>query len=372
MNMLKKELPLKPYCTNDLKKGLRIRTRATALKKRYIQLNPPHQKMFITFDLDYETWAYVARDANLPQPLWCVGNAANGHAHLIYGLLHPVCTTSAAHVKPLRYLAAIEGAMARKLGADPMYSGLISKNPWSSEWVVYETGKMLYDLAYLADYLPEMSVKPLKKPRTDIAGLGRNCCVFEAVRVWSYQEVRRYWGEGKGLCSWMEAVESRCAEENAKFAEPLFEGELRGIARSIARWTWQHMDPAGFSEWQRGNIKHRWDKESKKAMGLELLSEGLTPSEVAAALGVTERTCYNWKASVAPKREIILPEEYRGADGKKRLVEQEGISLRTYYRRHHGDVSQNGLAKCRESVGSVSNFAQNMASINCQNFIIRR
>ena len=313
VNRLKKELPPKPYCTNDLKRGLKIRTRAVALKKRYIQMNPPHQKRFITFDLDYETWAYVAEDFNLPQPLWCVGNVQNGHAHLIYGLWHPVYTTSVAHVKPLKYLAAVEAAMTRKLEADPMYSGLISKNPWSSEWRVFQTGNMLYDLAFLADYLPELKVKPLQKPVAEVAGLGRNCFIIENVRVWSYREVRNYWGTNKSLTSWFEAVERRCAEENAKFSEPLYGSEVRCIARSISLWTWRRMDPAGFSEWQRVNVNHRWD--SKKDMGLELLSEGLTTSEVAEELGVTERICYRWNQE--RKSDIIT--RSRGAEIPKFL-----------------------------------------------------
>ena len=335
VDKLKKELPPKPYCTDDLNRGLKIRTRATALKKRYIQLNPPYQKRFITFDLDYDTWAYVAEDFDLPQPIWCVGNTKNGHAHLIYALWHPVYTTSAAHVKPLRYLAAIEAAMTRKLEADPMYSGLISKNPWSSEWLVYQTGNMLYDLAFLAEYLPDLEVKLLKKPVGEIAGLGRNCFIFEAVRVWSYREVRRYWGTHKCVSSWFDAVERRCAEENANFSEPLYEMEVRCISRSIARWTWQHMSPTGFSDWQRRNIARRWDRESRKSMGLELLSEGLTVVEVAELLGVTERTCYNWKSQFPEERKIILPEEYRGTEGREKLIDTEGISLATFYRRQH-------------------------------------
>ena len=127
---LQKSLPPKPYCSDELKTGLRIRPRATALTKRYLQLNPPHQRVFLTFDLDYRTWAYVAEDVSLPQPIWCVVNPKNGHAHLIYALAYPpVYTTSTSHLKPLQWLAVIEAAMRRKLGADPMFSGLISKNP---------------------------------------------------------------------------------------------------------------------------------------------------------------------------------------------------------------------------------------------------
>ena len=329
---LQEELPHKPYCSDDLKTGLRIRPRATALTKRYIQLNPPHQRVFLTFDLDYRTWAYVAEDVSLPQPIWCVGNMKNGHAHLIYALKSPVYTTSAAHLKPLQWLAAIEAAMRRKLGADPMYSGLISKNPWSKDWLVYQTGNLLYTLEYLSEWV-ELSMKALKKPREEVIGLGRNCAIFEKVRVWAYREIRKHWGSrDEHYTNWVNAVKYRCQEENAKFTEPLDRRELCGIANSIARWVWKHMKPQGFSEWQRGNINCRWDKVSQRETGLALLQSGMTTLEVADVLGVSQRTCQRWNKLLTPTREIILPEGYRGSEGKQRLIETEGVSRATYYR----------------------------------------
>lgn len=329
---LQEKLPYKPYCSDDLKTGLLVRPREMALTKKYIQLNPPHQRIFLTFDLDYRTWAYVADDCNLPQPMWCVGNPKNGHAHLIYVLNNPVYTTSAAHLEPLKYLAAIEAGMRRKLGADPMYSGLISKNPWCNKgWMIYNTSKLLYDLAYLADYV-DLSTKSIKPPREEVAGLGRNCAVFENVRIWSYREIRKYWGSREEhYTDWVSAVRYRCQEENAKFSEPLDIRELWGIAKSISRWTWKHMKPHGFSDWQSANVSHRWD--SQKEQGLNLLRSGMTTLEVSDALGVSRRTCQRWNNLLSPGRNIILPEEYRGSDGHQRLVDDEGISLSTYYRR---------------------------------------
>ena len=328
--ILQESLPPKPYCSDELKTGLRIRPRATALKKRYIQLNPPHQRVFLTFDLDYRTWAYVAEDVSLPQPIWCVGNAKNGHAHLIYALKSPVYTTSAAHLKPLQWLAAIETAMRRKLGADPMYSGLISKNPWSKGWLVSQTGNLLYTLDYLSKWV-DLSTKALKKPRKEVIGLGRNCAVFENVRVWAYREIRNHWGSREEhYTNWVNAVKYRCQEENAKFTEPLCVPELWGIAKSISHWVWQRMKPDSFSEWQRANANLRWD--SKKEEGLSLLKAGMTTLEVSEILGVSQRTCRRWNELLVSKREIILPEEYRGSDGKQRLVNTEDISIRTYYR----------------------------------------
>ena len=45
--------PTKPYCTDDLLYGLRIRGRDVALKKRYLQLNSPLYCNWLIFDCDY-------------------------------------------------------------------------------------------------------------------------------------------------------------------------------------------------------------------------------------------------------------------------------------------------------------------------------
>lgn len=271
---LQNQLPNKPYCSDNLKYGMRVRPREFALTQRYIQLNPPHMKVFLTFDLDYDAGinyltggVCAVEDEGLPQPMWYVVNKKNGHSHLIYVLNNPVFTTNNARPWPLRYLAAIETAMRRKLGGDPMYTGLISKNPWSDFWLVYQTSNMAYDLEFLADRL-NLTQKALKQPVEDKSGLGRNCCVFEHVRVWAYREIRKYWVKshacrGHDFTKWLNAVLYRCQEENANFGVPLDRRELRGIAQSIAKWTWRHTTPEGFSEYQTelNNMKSRSQRQ---------------------------------------------------------------------------------------------------------------
>ena len=331
VDTLKEFLPYKPYCSDNMKKnGLMIRPRATALGKKYIQLNPPHMIKFLTFDLDYSTWAYVAEDFNLPQPMWCVGNCRNGHAHLIYVLRNPVFTTSMAHSEPLRYLKVIRDAYCRKLEADPMYSGLISKNPWSDKWVVYQTSDMVYDLGYLADYVYNYlyDVKPMKEAREEVAGLGRNCYIFEHARVWAYRAIRDFWGEGwgKGFSNWNDAVIFQCQHENAKFSEPLFDREIKQIAKSIACWTWKHLKPESFSESQRKLVNRRWSRESQKTQGMEMLQDGCSIDEVMCELGVCKRTVYNWMKEASHNEVKLTLTELQ-----TRPWEALGISRRWYY-----------------------------------------
>ena len=136
-------LPLRPYCTDDPAQGLHIRPQATALAFRHIQHNPPPHVSCIVFDVDrkpyeqrregYQEW----RERGLPAPHWIAINPENGNYHLGYLLAAPVARTNAARLKPLRYLAAIEHVLAKKLGADMGYVGLITKNPVHSDWGRY-------------------------------------------------------------------------------------------------------------------------------------------------------------------------------------------------------------------------------------------
>ena len=78
----------------------------------------------------YHEW----RERGLPAPHWISINPENGNYHLGYLLAAPVARTNAARLKPLRYLAAIEHVLAKKLGADMGYVGLITKNPVHRDW----------------------------------------------------------------------------------------------------------------------------------------------------------------------------------------------------------------------------------------------
>jgi hypothetical protein len=187
-------LPYKPYCTDDFSRGLKILPLALALGKKYIQLNPPQMQTFLVFDIDRPGAALAAEDADLPAPTLTVVNPANKHAHMIYALAVPVCTSIYAKNKPYLYLEAIKGAYVQRLGSDPRYAGLISKNPWHPAWHTIEHGNAVYQLSVLADYV----VLPSKKSRTLLRGnvLGRNCTLFDNLRFWAYRGIRDYWRSG--------------------------------------------------------------------------------------------------------------------------------------------------------------------------------
>ena len=230
-------LPKKPYCTNNLGSGVVIRQKNKAIEFKYLQINDLFVRALI-FDVDHPFGAWIWESAGLPPPSWATVNPQNGHAHLVYPLWTPVCRTDAARIKPLRYLAAVEQAYRTRLGADPGYSGLLTKNPLHPDWGFVNFSSAAYDLAYLADWID----LPKKSEKIVPTGLGRNCTMFDEVREWAYRAIKDYWRpDGSG--TWHKAVLECCRSRNVLFSVPLPDSEVRATARSIANWTWKRMAP---------------------------------------------------------------------------------------------------------------------------------
>ncbi len=86
--------PRKPYCSDYLSSGVYIRSLQSAIKKPYIQANPPHLRVWSIYDIDRPGGAIAWEDANLPPPSWAAANRENAHAHLVWGLSAPVLVDS--------------------------------------------------------------------------------------------------------------------------------------------------------------------------------------------------------------------------------------------------------------------------------------
>lgn len=321
-----RRLPHRPYCTDDLRAGLKVRPLGMARRYPYIQLNPPGIRWVLVFDVDRPMTGKEITGTDLPDWTWRAVNPENGHCHIAYALRVPVCTSDAARTAPLRYLAAIEAAYRRRLGADPLYAGLIAKNPEAADyWDVFygdTDGDLSYTLDELASYVRDdlRRAPGAKQSPGEFSGLGRNCCIFGNVRLWSYRAVRDYW-ERAG--EWMEAVYGQCQKVNAGFRTPLYCREVLGIAKSVARWTWGRFSPDGFSEWQRRSVLRRWESESRKAEGVGLLKSGLCPAEVSEACGVSVRSVRRWLREIRQERQSVT------ASGPWEAL---GVSRRWYYR----------------------------------------
>jgi hypothetical protein len=236
----RKQLPRRPYCTDDLSAGLVIRSRGQAARYRYIQPNPPGLISWLVFDVDRPYAVLSWEDANLPPPSLTVMNLDNGHAHLLYALAIPVCASPAARSHPLRYAAAVEAAYVARLAADPGYSQLITKNPLRGDcWQVQVFHTGLYPLRDLAHWV-DLS-QPTRRPEAAAQGLGRNCALFDQLRVWAYRHVLEYHAMSS-YTAWAVDVLGK-AESFNTFRVPLPFSEIRATAKSVSRYCWQRFTP---------------------------------------------------------------------------------------------------------------------------------
>ena len=185
--------------------------------------------------------------------------------------------TQAARVEPLRFYGAVERGIARRIGADRGYVGLITKNPvhvhWQAEWRREEP----YTLAELAHCLVFEDMRPDPTIATTF-GAGRNCTVFDELRAIAYREVRRF--AGKSLDQFKARLEHVALGINQQFPQALQLSEIRSIVKSVAGWTWRHFNPERFSARQsflgkRANAK-RWAGHVSAEKAKPWLAEGIS------------------------------------------------------------------------------------------------
>lgn len=301
LQLFTRQLPAKPYYTDDLQMGLRIAKKEIAQRARYVQHNGPTHMLWLAFDIDRPGASIDWSDRGAPPPNLSVKNPENGHAHLLYGLETAVRTAPDGRIAPLRYAAAVENALCGLLDADRGYAGLIVKNPLHKHWQVQEWSAEPYELGVLADYL-DLAGTPAQKHQNDY-GLGRNCTLFEALRTWAYKAIRQGW---PSYDQWLDACLTRAQGLNLKFPNPLGFNEVKATARSIAKWTHQRLTANGFAHYveqthtseiqsYRGKLKGK----TRRDQGIELLMEGRSIDEVMAITGASQKTVYNWRGTLA-------------------------------------------------------------------------
>jgi hypothetical protein len=132
------------------------------------------------------------------------------------------------------------------------------------------------------------------------------------VRQWAYREIRAAQAAGS-FDRWQAEVVRRAAGMNLfagmdlRCTEPLALSEVRGIAKSVARWTWQKFDVAAsdrrFSELQAARGKRggqasgkarRAASEDKRATARLMHAQGMTQAAISRELGVTQQAVSKW------------------------------------------------------------------------------
>jgi len=293
LKLFNDRLPLKPYFTDELQYGLRIAGKERALLARYIQFNQPHAQYWLCFDVDRPGAAIDWSDRNAPAPTLTIMNKANGHAHLLYALKTAVRTAPDGKIKPLKYAAAVESALREKLDADVGYSGLICKNPNHENWQIAVWQPELYTLDWLADSLDLKSAND--KTILPDYGLGRNCTLFDKTRKWAYRAIRQGWPAYE---QWLQACHERANAYNHQFIQPLDEKEMSGIAKSIAKWTYNKFTQDSFSKYIMATHLSKiqsWRGSRSKGGGRKLSETSERQVEPWVTLGISRSTYYRRK-----------------------------------------------------------------------------
>ena len=291
LQLFANSLPSYGHATDDLSHGLRYMPLSELIQKAKVQYNWKHSVKFLGYDDDSDEAIHNWQDRNCPPPNLLVASTVSGHAHLLYALETPVHKYDSARKAPLRYLGAVDVALTKALGADPGYTKLICNNPLSDRWVVFCFRQEPYDLDELASWL-DLEPYQDRRKRLPAVGYGRNCTLFERLRLTAYKE-RRQPSLSEDI--FLYHVQSRAMAINATFDKPLPMSEVRSTAKSVGKWTWTHMSPEGFREWQRRNGKRSGAVRAAKALELrEQIIQTiqdcptLTQGEIAALHGITQ------------------------------------------------------------------------------------
>lgn len=296
LELFRATAPRRAYCTDSPKQGQYICARDVALTHSHIQPNTAGLVRWLCFDIDRMDASVRWEDRHAAPPTLVMMNPANGHAHYAYALAVPVPRTQLARIKPLQYLAAIQEGTRRRLGADPGYSGGLLKTPGHPAWRTSSFAGV-YGLSDLAEWcdLPAPSELRRMAANEDYAGLGRNCTLFEHLRKQSYRIVRDYWRPG-GYDGFAENMLKTAEALNGQFTNPLPYGEIKSIARSVSKWTWQRFNPAEFRAIQaaRGSRKGAAKREALLPQVRDMAARGFTQQVIADSLGIAQKTVSNW------------------------------------------------------------------------------
>lgn len=253
----------KVYCSNNLQQGLRLLPTQYALNHKYIQANNDNFIHFLIIDLDHSEPLIYDR-VNLPSPNFIVIDKEKGTSHYYYAIA-PIHKNYIENNKALLFFSKIQQAYTKALQGDPLYVGMIAKNPLHKDWKTWNLNYFnIYDLNELAEYVE----LPQRLNKREVIGEGRNCWLFEAVRKFAYREVLFYKANGATEKDFYNVILNRLEKSNVfKASLPLDCNELKNIAKSISKWTWKHFSVEKFSEIQSHRNKQR--KAVKKLQAIK-------------------------------------------------------------------------------------------------------
>lgn len=322
-------------------------SKSYALGMPTIQLNGPRQKRYLAFDIDRPLGALAWEDANLPIPNLIITNPKNGHAHLVYELRDPVWERRSDDVGrgealPVRYYRAVSRAMQEALQADPAYNGLLVKNPFHPNWTVTCGRQNPYTLEELSRHL---ELTRHQETRLWQNGNGRNCTLFDSIRLWAYRAKQQY----NDVQRFSSAIDIELDHLNEKLDNPLSLRELHGIGKSVSHWVWNsyhgnghsvrrgicHADPTlelslrqqqGQAFSSRVRVNQTLTKMRLAIESLRKQAVKLTKAAIAKVSGISRSTVYRHWSVFFPSQTVIAPAIL--APVTQTVTERETVSLR--------------------------------------------
>lgn len=260
----------RPFCTDDFKRdGIYRTNKRRALNSVYIEHNNDSFINSIVFDIDSDTAAIAWQDADIPKPNFITQNPANGHAHLFYALSSPVCITENARRKPQKLLKGVIEGLTERLGADPCYTGKITKNPLNPRWRTFWNEQPRFELNYLCEFI-DTNKRVKKEVRKSIVAEGRNTALFDTLRFYAYSIIFKY-QKNDDFCGFISALQEEAENINDSFEDQLGFKEINHTIRSISSWVWGTFDSDTFSEIQSNRAKKAKGKTKTNTKAKKLM-----------------------------------------------------------------------------------------------------
>ncbi len=290
---------------------------------RLIELNPPTQIYWVTFDCDhgdYERW----KTAGLLEPAFITVSRESGRHHVTYRLRAPVCRSEHAHDRPRKYLNAISEGLRQALDGDAFYVGLLTKNPLHPAWLTIRPAEMpSYTLAQLAETVDLRRAAAPARARTwtnpainmaEVNVGGRNRALFDQVRFWARKNPEN-----------LEGILEFGERSNAQLKQPLSFNEVKSIVSSVECYVTNPRKNGGPTGHHAAFIKAQGERGKLGGRPQTTLD-----TQPWRAIGISRSTWYQRQTDP-----LHLPKGGRGRpvttkDSKPWL--SEGMSRATWYR----------------------------------------
>lgn len=314
-----RNLPNKPYCSNDLQYGLEILPKNYVTEKKYVQFNAPGMTRYICLDIDSDVFEKLDM-AVAPQPNIITLNKTTRsgesgvRGHLLYELHTPVNTGINGRASPQRLLKSVRNGLTELLGGDTGYQHFITKNPLCSQFRGIPVHNQKWELLELLDWIPDQVAKPFQARAQDNS-MGRNSALFRSSRHFAYSIVDAFRQKGQ-RDGFDNEVLKYALSANENLSAPLPINEIRGLAKSVSKWCWSSYDPS--QPRQLGILT----PEQKQLSGKERQSIGASHTNAQKREKTRDKLT---KAIVLIKKSGKHPTQQRVSD-------HSGLSLRTVKR----------------------------------------